>query len=217
MQYSAFVFDLDGTLLDTLEDLAGALNLVLKRHGLPPHPVDAFRTFVGNGASTLVARALPADLRGADRVAFFLDEFLREYARNWKEKTVLYPGVPQLLNALTRRGLKLAILTNKPQDLADQCVEEFLARWPFEVVMGQRPGYPVKPDPAVSHDITARINVPGKETVFVGDSDVDMLTGVHGGMFPVGVLWGFRTERELRAAGAEATVSRPEELLRLLE
>lgn len=214
MNYKAVVFDMDGTLLDTLEDLADAMNRVLAARGLPVHPVDAYRIFVGSGARNLVLRALPQDR--ADLAPGCLEDFLREYESNWQVKTRLYDGVADLLDALQARGLPMAVLTNKPQDFAELCMGAFLHAWPFSLTMGQMPGVPVKPDPAGPRQVIRHLGVEPREILYLGDTDVDMLTAVNAGMFPVGVTWGFRSEEELKASGAATILHHPMELLRLL-
>ncbi len=129
MRFEAVIFDLDGTLLDTLEDLADAVNCVLRAQGFPVHPVDAYRHFVGDGARMLMWRALPEEERADARVAAYLEAFREEYARNWHAKTRPYEGIPELLDALTERRVKMAVLTNKPQEFAEQCVQELLSGW----------------------------------------------------------------------------------------
>ena len=214
MKYKAVVFDMDGTLLDTLEDLAEAMNRVLAARGLPIHPVDAYRFFVGSGARNLVLRTLPADRQ--DLAAECLQGFLKEYEANWTVKTRLYDGVAELLDALTARGIPMAVLTNKPQEFAELCMKAFLPAWDFALTLGQMPGVPVKPDPAGPRQVIRHLGVAPEEILYLGDTDVDMRTAVGAGMYPVGVTWGFRTEDELRASGAAVIIDHPMELLDLL-
>lgn len=214
MKYKAVVFDMDGTLLDTLEDLADAMNRVLEARGLPVHPVDAYRFFVGSGARNLVLRTLPADRQ--DLAAECLQGFLKEYEANWKVKTRLYDGVAELLDALTARNIPMAVLTNKPQEFAELCMKAFLPAWDFALTLGQMPGVPVKPDPAGPRQVIRHLGVAPEEILYLGDTDVDMRTAVGAGMYPVGVTWGFRTEDELRASGAAVIIDHPMELLDLL-
>jgi phosphoglycolate phosphatase len=205
---------MDGTLLDTLEDLADAMNRVLEARGLPVHPVDAYRFFVGSGAKNLVLRTLPADR--PDLAAECLQDFLREYEANWTVKTRLYDGVAELLDALTARGIPMAVLTNKPQEFAELCMKAFLPAWDFALTLGQMPGVPVKPDPAGPRQVIRHLGVAPEEILYLGDTAVDMRTAVGAGMFPVGVTWGFRPEDELRASGAAVIIDHPMELLDLL-
>jgi phosphoglycolate phosphatase len=214
MEYKAAIFDLDGTLLDTLEDLADAMNRTLEERGFPTHPIKAYRYFVGNGAAKLVSRALPPEKRNENLVADCMKAFLEEYDRNWNRKTRPYDGVAELLDALTLKRIPMAIFTNKPHDFAQLCVRKFLGRWEFKAVFGQRKGYPMKPDPTVPHQIAEMLNIPPEQVLYLGDSDADMKTAVNAGMLPIGALWGFRSEEELRDAGAVELISRPTELLK---
>jgi phosphoglycolate phosphatase len=215
MSYKAVVFDMDGTLLDTLEDLANAMNRVLAKRGFPVHPVNAFRYFVGSGARELVRRVLPENTAGEERTACLAD-FLHEYENGWNVQTKLYEGMAELLDALTRMGLPMAVLTNKPQDFAVLCMRHYLSAWKFAVTLGQGPAVPPKPDPAGPNQIIASLGVRAGEILYLGDTDVDMRTAVGAGMFPVGVLWGFRDREELLAAGAAALIAHPLGLLDLL-
>lgn len=216
MEYKAVVFDMDGTLLDTLEDLADSMNRVLIREGFPPHPLAAYREFVGSGAAQLVSRALPAGARDEATLGACLRAFLAEYETGWKVKTRLYAGMPELLDSLAVRNMALAVLTNKPQAFAELCMGEFLDSWSFAVTMGQAPGVPVKPDPVGPRRMIERLGVRPEEILYLGDTDVDMMTAVNVGMYPVGVLWGFRPEEELRRSGAAAIIAHPLDLLRFL-
>ena len=216
MKYKAVIFDLDGTLLDTLEDLADSLNRVLRDKGLPTHPTEAFRYFVGNGAAMLVSRALPPEKRNDELTADCLEAFRREYSCNWNMKTKPYNGVPELLHALTAKHIEMAVLTNKPQHFAELCIQEFLSVWKFAAILGQRDGVPMKPDPAGPREIVRCLDIPSQEFLYLGDSDVDMRTAVHANMFPVGAMWGFRSEKELRESGAVEVIGRPTELLKFV-
>lgn len=216
MRYQAVLFDLDGTLLDTLEDLATAANRVLAARGLPVHPVDAFRTFVGDGLKTLVERILPDNLRSAEMVLELVASFEEEYAQNWHERSAPYPGVAGLLDQLTARGLRLSILSNKPDAFTRLCVRQLLPHWTFDPLLGQRPGVPKKPDPSAALEVARSLGLMPSEILYVGDSGVDMRTALSAGMDAVGVLWGFRTADELRQAGALHLIAQPEELLPLI-
>jgi phosphoglycolate phosphatase len=209
----AVLFDLDGTLLDTLEDIADSLNNVLRNRGLGTHPTEAYRYFVGSGVPTLVSRALPPEKRNDGLIRACVEAFRKEYENNWKAKTRPYEGVPELLDALAGRGVTTAVLSNKPHEFTELCIKEFFSAWEFAAVIGQRDGIPMKPDPAGAGEIVRNLGIPPGQFVYLGDSGVDMDTAVRAGMFPVGALWGFRSEEELRKHGALSVVSQPTELL----
>jgi phosphoglycolate phosphatase len=215
MGYKAVIFDLDGTLLDTLEDLADSVNRVLQDKGFPTHPMEAFRYFVGDGAAMVVSRALPPEKR-TELAADCLEAFLEEYSRNWNIKTKPYGGVSELLDALAAKSIEMAVFTNKPQHFAELCIQEFLSGWKFTAILGQRDGFPLKPDPAGPLEIARRVDIPSQEFLYLGDSDIDMKTAVSANMFPVGALWGFRSEKELRESGAVEVISKPTELLKFV-
>ncbi|MHB8763835.1 MAG: HAD family hydrolase [Deferrisomatales bacterium] len=217
MTRTAVIFDLDGTLVDSLEDLADSMNAVLTRAGLPGHPLAAYRYFVGEGIEALVLRALPADRRDEAAHAGFVAAMREEYGRRYLDKTRPYPGVPELLDGLTARGVPLAVLSNKPHGPTVEMVAKLLGRWPFRAVAGARPGVPKKPDPTAAVAIAAELGVAPGSVVYVGDTATDMRTAGAAGMFGVGVLWGFRTADELREAGARALVGKPGEILGLLQ
>jgi len=215
--YRAVILDLDGTLLNTLEDLADSMNRVLQDRGLPIHPIEAFRYFVGNGAAMLVSRALPQERQNDELATDCLQAFRQEYQRNWNVKTKPYAGVPELLDGLTAKGVAMAVLTNKPQHFAELCVQAHFSKWRFTIILGQRDGIPMKPDPGGTREVMRCLDVPSQACVYVGDSDVDMQTALNADILPVGAAWGFRSEEELRAAGAAEVVGQPTELLTLLD
>lgn len=216
MAYKGVIFDMDGTLLDTLEDLADSINHVLQDKGLPTHPMEAFRYFVGNGAAKALSRALPPRKRNDTLTADCLEAFLKEYNNHWNIKTKPYKGVSELLDALTSKHIEVAVLTNKPQYFAERCIQEFFSDWDFSVTIGQRDGFPLKPDPAGAREIARRLDIPPQAFLYLGDSGTDMKTAVSAGMLPVGALWGFRSEKELRESGAVEVIGRPTELLKFL-
>jgi len=217
MSYKAIIFDLDGTLLDTLTDIAGAMNSVLAGRGLPVHPLDAYRFFVGNGMAELARRALPEQNRDEETVQTVLSAMRVEYARCWLDNSRPYPGVLALLMNLRARGLKLGILSNKPDEFTRLMVERLLPAACFAAVVGATCPELVKPDPRQALKMAASFGVSPGETLFVGDSAVDVQTALRAGMDPLGVTWGFRPRAELLAAGARALIDRPAELLELLD
>jgi len=217
MPHKAVLFDLDGTLLDTLSDIGAAVNRVLAGKGFPAHELDVYRYFVGDGSAMLINRALPKEKRTDDVIRTCLAAYLEDYGRNWNVMTKPYEGIPEMLDALSDCGLKMAILSNKNHELAKRCTKELLSNWNFEVVIGQRNGVPPKPDPAGALEVAKRLNLPPVDFLYMGDSGVDMKTAVASGMFPVGVLWGFRSMGELRDNGSLALINRPSEILSLLD
>jgi phosphoglycolate phosphatase len=216
MRLRAIIFDLDGTLLDTLEDLADAMNSVLAEARLPTHPVSAYRTFVGDGIEMLVRRSLPFEVPDEREFARFVELARRAYAERWSCKTQPYPGVPEMVRAFAAAGLRVSVLSNKPDDAVHAVVRTFLPEIGFEVVLGATPSRPRKPDPAAALEIAGRLGVAPAQIAFMGDSSVDMRTAVAAGMFPIGVLWGFRTAEELIASGARLLVAAPGDLLPML-
>jgi len=214
MSFHAVLFDLDGTLLDTLDDLADSTNLALRRLGLPEQPVEAYKQFIGDGIDNLVRRAVPASRRDSATLAECVNLTREHYAARWAEKTRPYDGIPALLDALTTRGIRMAVFSNKPDEFTQLCVARLLAGWRFAVVLGAGPTLPKKPDPAGARLIAERLQLEPAEIVYVGDTATDMQTAVAAGMFPAGALWGFRTAEELLAHGARMLIQQPLDLLR---
>ena len=213
MPYKAVLFDLDGTLLDTLKDLADATNAALAELGLPGHPLEAYKQFVGDGLENLVRRAMRQEPLDEALLARGIELTRHEYAGRWAEKTRPYPGIPDLLDGLGRRGIPMAVFSNKPDEFTRLCVTRLLAGWHFLAVQGATPELPRKPDPRGALAIAARMGVAPREVLYLGDTNTDMQTAVAAGMFPVGALWGFRTADELLAAGAAALAKTPTDVL----
>jgi phosphoglycolate phosphatase len=216
MTITAVIFDLDGTLLDTLEDIAQAFNRVLARRGLSLHPVPAYRAFVGEGAHVLARRALPRALRDEPTVAAVSQEYIDVYGALDPVSARPYAGIPELLDELAARGLPMAVLSNKTHDNTRQCVATLLGRWRFDPVLGLRDGVPRKPDPAAALEIASHLGVPPARMLFVGDTATDIATAASAGMVSAGACWGFRDETELRAAGARWLCHLPEDVLRAI-
>ncbi len=213
----AILFDLDGTLIDSLADIAEAADVTLAREGFPGHSHDAYRRFIGDGVASLYRLALPPGRVDEALVARCVTKHREAYETSWNVRTELYDGVSGMLDALVDQGVALAVLSNKPDDFTRRCAEFYLSRWPFRVVVGQREGVPRKPDPASAVEIAGRLGFGPGECLFVGDSGVDIQAGLRAGMFPVGVSWGFKAVEELRDAGAGAIIAHPSELLGLLD
>jgi len=215
--FRAVIFDLDGTLLDTLDDIGDSVNRVLMERGFPAHPILRYREFIGEGVVRLIKCALPEPSRDPVTLQACVAAYQAEYARNWNVKTRPYAGVPDMLNAMVARGLKLAVLSNKPDPFTQQCVRELLPSWNFAVVIGASDAFPRKPDPAGALETARRLAVAPEECLYVGDSGVDMQTARAARMFAAGVLWGFRGGEELRREGAQALVREPLKLISLLD
>jgi len=209
----AAIFDLDGTLLDTLDDLADSANEALAAAGFPTHPVEAYRTFVGDGMHVLVQRILPSHVQNDPAAATaVLDLYKDAYARRWNLKSQPYQGIDDALRALSAAHIPIAILSNKAHHFTLQCVAHHLISHHFHPVLGQRDSVPRKPDPAAALEIAAALNLPPASIAFIGDTRTDMETATAAGMFPIGVTWGFRPASELEAFGARLLVSHPAEL-----
>ncbi|MDL2226871.1 HAD family hydrolase [Deltaproteobacteria bacterium OttesenSCG-928-M10] len=214
--FKAAIFDLDGTLLFTLEDLADSLNYVLAEEGLPVHGNDKYRLMVGNGLEMLVVRALPAGMRIPAHVRPILRKFVERYRTNQCRKTRPYPGIEDMLAALRERGFKLAVLSNKAHLNTLEVVTNYFPGV-FDRVLGMRPDVPPKPDPAGALEIALDLSLDPADFIFIGDSDVDMETARKAGMFAMGAAWGYRSAGELRRAGAETILESPLDLLRHLD
>jgi phosphoglycolate phosphatase len=211
------LFDLDGTLVDSLADIGHALNDVLAAAGHPTHALAAYRGFVGEGAEVLVRRALPPALAGDDAaVRATLDGYKQRYAARLLETTRPYPGVLEVVAALRARGVALGVLSNKPDEPTRRLCAALFPAGTFAAVQGQLAGVPRKPDPSAALALADRLGVAPRDVAFVGDTGVDMATARRAGMRAVGVAWGFRPD-ELRAAGADAVVDTPARLLEQLE
>ncbi|MFZ2447087.1 MAG: HAD family hydrolase [Syntrophobacteraceae bacterium] len=215
--FAAVLFDADGTLLDTLDDLADSMNDTLRHFGFPPHATERYKYFVGDGMENLVRRSVPDSVRNDPATISGCLKMMRaQYERNWNNKTRPYAGIPELLDGLAARGVKMAILSNKPDDFMQLMTRELLPAWRFEVVMGERPPTPRKPDPTSALAIAGTLAVRPEDFLYLGDTATDMLTANAAGMFAVGALWGFRPSGELAEAGAKKLIATPAELLELL-
>jgi len=211
MKFKGVIFDLDGTLADTLDDIAGSMNRVLLAHGYPIHPVEDYKLLVGRGLDNLVTQSLPVIARQPALVSKCLAEMIADYNHHCLDNTHLYEGIRELLNELATRGSQLAVFSNKDELLTQKIVAQLLDDIPFVKVMGARPDLPRKPDPTGALLISEYMGIPSQGLIYVGDSDVDMIMATRAGMFAVGVLWGFRTRAELLANGANALLSHPKD------
>lgn len=213
MTVKAIIFDLDGTLLNTLEDLADSMNSVLMRMGLPTHPVDAYKYFVGDGIEKLASRALPETHQDKETVKSCVEEMQREYGAHWRVKTCPYKGIDAMLNSLAERSISLNVLSNKPDALTQLTVSAFFSSYSFDMVSGAKKEIPKKPDPTGALHIVKALNLSRDQFLYLGDTKTDMETARNAGIFALGALWGFRTASELRASGAHALLEQPLDIL----
>lgn len=213
MKFKAVLFDLDGTLLDTIGDLTDSINIALNHLGFPGHDVNACKMFVGDGVEMFAIRALPKNNRDQVTVAKCVALVRQEYTQRWANKTRPYNGIPQLLDAITSRSLEMAILSNKPHEATKEMVAALLSKWRFNPVVGAQPAVPKKPDPTLANHISQELRIPPEQFLYLGDTGTDMKTAQSSGMFAVGALWGFRSAEELMGSGAQVLVEHPREVL----
>ena len=212
MNYRAVIFDLDGTLADTLEDIADNMNRVLAGSGFPVHEYDAYRYHVGNGLRNLVIRCLPENARTEAVITTCHERMVAEYHSNYINKTRLYDGIPELLDWLSWQRIKMAVLSNKADPLTQKICNHLLKNWNFEAIMGASERFPRKPNPASALFVSEQIGIAPSGICYLGDSDVDMKTAIAAGCYPVGVSWGFRPKKELVENGARRIIDHPLEL-----
>lgn len=212
-----YIFDLDGTLVNSLYDLADSVNIVLERHGYPVRGIEEYKYFVGNGALKLIERALPEDARDKDNIKAVYADFSEVYAEHIVCKTREYEGARELLSELKGRGCLMAVASNKPDRFSKQVVESVFGEGLFDSIHGKREGVPTKPSPDIMRDIMAELGVSPKDCVHSGDSNVDVQTAKNAGIECIGCTWGFRTEKELREAGADMIAHTPMDILTLTE
>ena len=216
MTYQAVLFDLDGTLLDTLEDLADAMNAALADLECPARTLEEYRFFVGDGLRTYALRSLPTDRQDEETLRRCCESFRRAYADGWRVKTRPYEGIAELLTRLTERGLVMTVLSNKPDDFTKVMVGELLGDWRFRIVRGVGADGLKKPDPTGAVAIAEELEIAPEEFLYLGDTDTDMQTANAAGMFAVGATWGFRPASELTENGAKELIDHPLDLLKLL-
>jgi phosphoglycolate phosphatase len=206
------IFDLDGTLLDTIEDLANSVNHALSVYNFPIHPIESYRFFVGNGVNKLLERALPEDKKHPDFVSMLKVEFMKYYFKHSDEFTKPYPGISELISTLNNQGYLLAVASNKVHAATVELINRFFPDIKFVQVLGQREEFPVKPHPAILEEIIGNAGVSKEEVLYVGDSGVDVATAYNAKVDFVGVLWGFRPRKELEEIGATIFVEKAEDL-----
>ena len=215
--FKAVLFDLDGTLLYTLTDVADAMNETLVHFGFSAHPVDAYKYFIGESVETEAQRALPESARDPEfvrKVAVYSEEI---YDKCWGDNTHPYPSIPELLTELQRRGLPLVILSNKNDRFTKVRVKKLLPDWRFKIVQGALPDVPLKPDPTMALQIAKKLRIPPEQFLYLGDTSTDMITAIASGMFPVGCLWGYRAANELLESGAKILIDNPLDVLSVID
>ena len=217
MRFKAIIFDLDGTLLDTVDDLTDAANSVLRRFGYPEHDRQTIQSFIGDGLRALMVRALPESRRDDDTIQRCFELLKSAYAGCWTNKTHPYPGIPELLDGLLNCDIAISILSNKADDATGQIAAKLLFRWPFRIILGAKAGVPPKPDPTAALIIARMLEISPREIIFLGDSSIDMQTAEAAGMYGIGALWGFRSAEELIAGGARILLRNPLDLMPWLE
>ena len=215
MDIKGVIFDLDGTLVHTIDDIAGAANMMFARNGLPEHDVSYYLKWIGSGAIKFIERAHgePID---QEQLGAYVAEFKEIYEKNLHNRSRVYDGIPTVLDAMAGRSWKLSVLSNKPHLLTQKVVSFYLADWPFNPVYGQRDNVPRKPDPAGAIEIAAVMNLEPEKILFVGDSENDILTAQAAGMIPVGVAWGYGRLETETAGGDYLIIDEPSELLALI-
>lgn len=212
---NACIFDLDGTLLNSLRDIANTTNYVLHKNGFPQWDLDQYREFVCDGLPALLQRAL-ADNYTPDKIVRLTDDFTAYYSSHYNDFTVVYAGMPELLHNLLNKGVKLAVLSNKPDHFVKVIIDELYPDIHFSIIQGKTDDFPQKPNPASLLNVLNKLRVTPDETLYIGDSNVDIFTAHNAGVKAVGVTWGFRERSELEEAGANYIVDSPDIILHLI-
>lgn len=209
------IFDLDGTLINTIADLAHCTNHVLLQNHYPEHELSQYHYFVGNGITKLIERALPPEARIPSVILRIKEQFVTHYHQHKTDFSRPYPQIPEVLKELKNKGALLAVASNKYQTGTTELVEHFFGKHLFTVILGQRDQIPVKPHPAIVFDILKQTGISPSQTLYIGDSGVDMQTAKNGNITSVGVTWGFRSRQELEENGADFIIDQPQQILEL--
>jgi phosphoglycolate phosphatase len=216
MTIKGVIFDLDGTLLNSVEDIADSLNFTLKRYGYQEHTVNDVMDWIGEGAIELIRKAIPEDKLVSLDVPRFLWEYREQYRLNCAVKSRVYEGIPALLDSLEGNQISLNILSNKPHDLTILVAENFFSKWRFQNILGMRENIPRKPDPAAVLEISRNVNIPASELLYIGDSGTDIETAKNANIKVVAVSWGFRPKTELLGLNPDFLVDHPSDILQLI-
>lgn len=215
MKFKGIIFDLDGTLVNSLEDISDAMNKVLQGLNFPTHNYETYQYFIGSGLRNLISKALPATNNSDEQIEICFECMINEYREICTLKTKPYDGIVELLKNLTSQNIKMAVFSNKADELTKKIASEIFPNH-FDTAVGLSTEALKKPNPIKAVEISKKWNLKPEEILFVGDSDIDMQTAVNANMFPVGVMWGYRTEEELKASGAKLVLNNPLELIQIL-
>lgn len=218
MKIKGIIFDLDGTLLDSIEDITNACNTMLHKHGFPTHPVDQYINWIGNGAGNLVRLSLPGSIAvDGEKFRVYLDEYKNGYMQNLMVKSALYEGVPELLVFLNEYNIPMAVNTNKPHEQSVIIADHFLKPYHFKIIQGQMDDVPRKPDSAGALLIAGHLGLNPSDIVYIGDSTIDVMTSKAAGMKMIGVKWGYGTADEMKRAGCEYLIDSPVGLITFIK
>lgn len=215
MKVKSVIFDLDGTLIDSIPDITETANQMLLNHQFPTHSAADYISWIGNGALRLVRKALPKEFSETETQKF-LNEYLELYTEMCTHGTMVYKGIPEVLDYLTKQGIGHSILTNKPHEVTQKVVNYYFPGNVFNFVFGQRQGVAKKPDPSAALEIASNLNCLPEDVLFIGDSDTDMKTGKAAGMIAVGVTWGYGSVSSIKAAGSDYLFDTTEGLINLI-
>jgi phosphoglycolate phosphatase len=216
MDFKAAIFDLDGTMIDSLQDLYLTMSRVLEAGGYPGIDLETVRHLIGNGAREFVRLSLPPHARDEQNVDKFLKIYRQLYDERGWQNTVLYDGIEEVLDALFERGVKVCILSNKPHPNTLDMVEKLFPKYKFDYILGQKDIFPPKPDPSSALHVAEVLGISASEIALIGDGDSDVMTAINGGFFPISVLWGYRTKEELEEAGANVFADSPRDILKIM-
>jgi len=216
MNFKGVIFDLDGTLVNSLDDIADSMNKILQNHNFPAHSIETYKHFIGNGIRNLVFRSLPETHRDKPTIETCYNLMIEEYRTNSVNKTKPYDGICELLDMLVSHQIKLAVFSNKADEFTRKIVLTLLSNWHFEAIAGLSVDSLKKPNPLVAIQICNKLEINPEEMLYLGDSGVDMQTAINAGMTAVGVLWGFRSKEELINNGAMYLLNNPLELIKII-
>lgn len=216
MTFKAVLFDLDGTLLDTIDDISHLINGIFRKYGFPSHDRESYKRFIGEGIFIAIKRALAKEEAEEEIILKIAGEIAIEFPKLGIVKTKPYKGILELVDELKKRNIRMSIFSNRPDKSTQLLVKHFFKNSTFEIITGATPELPLKPDPFVAIKIAKQMNIPVNKFCYLGDSDVDMQTAIAANMHPVGVLWGFRPKEELLKNGAKTLLAKPKDLLKII-